>query len=156
MYTLVFVHILVQRFRIWVQTMNQTQSVFFFHKCLSWGCWCGTEAAPESKFSILQLQNCPPSNSSPLFSCILTFGQMWLHQVDHDLQGFPHKSVKPVYWAPLLFLCQRDQFASLGEFSIVLVSWTVLVAIHCTEIFFHDSTYIYIFFRFFSHTYFIA
>lgn len=145
MCTLVLVHIFVQRFGIWVKTMNKTKSgVFFFHKFVSWGCWRGTEAAPESTFLILQLQNCPPSSSSPLFSCSLTFGQMCPHQVDHNPQGFPHKSVKPVYWASLLFRSQRDPFASLGEFSIILISWTViLVTIHCTLIVFpHNSTYV--------------
>lgn len=105
---------------------------------------------PESTFSILQFQNCPSSNSSALFSCSLTFGQMCLHQVDHNLQGFPHKSVKPVYRAPQLLLCQRDQFASFGEFSIILVSWPViLVAFHCSEFcFLHNSTYVFRWFFF--------
>lgn len=147
MCTVVLVHIFVQRFGIWVKTMNKTQSVvFFFHKFVSWGRWRGTEAAPESAFLILQLQNCPPSSSSPLFSCSLTFGQMCPHQVDHNLQGFPHKSVKPVYWASLLFRSQRDPFASLGEFSIILISWTIIpVAIHCTLIVFpHNSTCVFL------------
>lgn len=75
---------------------------------------------PKAHFQFLQLQNCLPPNSSPLFSCSLTFGQMCLHQMDLNLQGFPHKSLKPVYWALLSFLCQRDRFASLGEFSYII------------------------------------
>lgn len=137
MFTLVLGHILVQRFGIWS---------FLFPQNL----WVGAtdvdqRLAPGSTFSILQFQNCPPSNSSALFSCSSTFGRMCLHQVDHNLQGFPHKSVKPVYWAPQLFLCQRDQFASFGEFSIILISWSViLVAIYCTEIAFYIIPHIFL------------
>lgn len=111
-----------------------------------WGRWRGTEATPESTFSILHLQNCPPSNSPPLFSCSLTFGQMCLHQVDHHLRGFPVKSVGPVYWAPLLFLCQRDPFASLGEFAIILISWTLIVVPVHLNCFPNNSTYLFRFF----------
>lgn len=130
-------HVLVQHFGIWSFTFSTNLWVG--------APWRGSEAPPpalKSTFSILQFQNCPPSNSSALCSCSVTFGQMCLHQVDHNLQGFPHKPVKPVYWAPQLFLRQRDQFASFGEFSIVLISRPViLVASHCTE-FAYITTYI--------------
>lgn len=104
--------------KLWTRHSLMSSS---FQKFVSWGRWRGAEAAPESTFSILQLQKCPSSNSSPLFSCSLTFGQMCLHQVGHNLQGFPHKSVRPIYWAPLLFLCRRDRFAAFGEFSVILI-----------------------------------
>lgn len=45
-----------------------------------------------------------------------------LHQVDHDLQWFPHKSVKLVYWGPLL--------VSLSTWSICFIRWFLFSSYH--------------------------
>lgn len=60
-------------------------------------------------------KNCPPSHSSPAFSCSLTFGRMCPHQVDPDLQWFPHKSDEPVY--------RGLPRASLSAWPVCFIRW---------------------------------